>query len=186
MSSTRATFIQAQTHTTAQRNALPDLEPGRLIWNADENTLQIYNGVSWEELRDAGGTIDGGDITGNIDGNQLVNRVDGALLWNYVDAGLLTGDVDASLIADVGNGGISGTLIAAPIDGAKLSGSVDGVDYVANTYPFTSARIWIEENHLLDVCLTQGFDACCKRINGGWNGIDDRRAKYEICRREMV
>lgn len=63
---------------------------------------------------------------------------------------------------------------------------MEGVDYVANTYPFTSAKTWIEENRLLDVCLTQGFDACCKRINGGWNGIDDRRAKYAICQREMV
>ena len=69
------------------------------------------------------------------------------------------------------------------IDDEKV---MDGVDYVANVYPFTSAKIWIKENDLLNICLTQGFDACCKRINGGWNGIDDRRAKYEICRREMV
>ena len=71
-------------------------------------------------------------------------------------------------------------------DGINDPKVMDGVDYVANTYPFTSARIWIEENHLLDVCLTQGFDACCVKINGGWNGIDDRRAKYAICQREMV
>lgn len=62
---------------------------------------------------------------------------------------------------------------------------MDGVDYVSNTYPFTSAKTWIKENDLLNVCLNQGFDACCKRINGGWNGIDDRRAKYGICQREM-
>ena len=71
-------------------------------------------------------------------------------------------------------------------DGINDPKVMEGVDYVSNTYPFTSARIWIEENRLLDVCLTQGFDACCKRINGGWNGIDDRRAKYAICQREMV
>ena len=75
---------------------------------------------------------------------------------------------------------------------SKLSSGVndpkvmDGVDYVADVYPFTSARIWIEENNLLNVCLTQGFDACCVKINGGWNGIDDRRAKYAICQREMT
>jgi predicted chitinase len=63
---------------------------------------------------------------------------------------------------------------------------MDGVDYVSNTYPFTSARVWIEENRLLDVCLNDGFDACCKRINGGWNGYGDRVAKYEICKRYMV
>ena len=63
---------------------------------------------------------------------------------------------------------------------------MEGVDYVSNTYPFTSAKVWIEENRLLDVCLHEGFDACCKRINGGWNGIDDRRAKYGICQKEMA
>ena len=62
---------------------------------------------------------------------------------------------------------------------------MDGVDYVSNTYPFTSARIWIEENDLLSVCLNQGFDQCCRKINGGWTGYDDRLAKYRICQREM-
>ena len=63
---------------------------------------------------------------------------------------------------------------------------MEGVDYVANTYPFTSAVSWIKDNNLLDICLNQGFDACCVRINGGWNGYDDRKAKYAICQREMT
>ena len=63
---------------------------------------------------------------------------------------------------------------------------MEGVDYVADTYPFTSARIWIKENKLLDVCLTQGFEACCIRINGGRNGLDDRYRYYEKCKRYMV
>ena len=63
---------------------------------------------------------------------------------------------------------------------------MDGVDYVSNTYPFTSACIWIKENKLLDVCLTQGFEACCIRINGGKNGLDDRYRYYEKCKRYMV
>ena len=63
---------------------------------------------------------------------------------------------------------------------------MEGVDYVSNTYPFTSARIWIKENNLLDVCLTQGFEACCIRINGGRNGLDDRYRYYEKCKRYMV
>jgi predicted chitinase len=71
-------------------------------------------------------------------------------------------------------------------DGINDQQVMDGVDYVANTYPFTSASIWIEENRLLDVCLTQGFDFCCKRINGGWNGYEDRKAKYQKCQRYMV
>jgi len=63
---------------------------------------------------------------------------------------------------------------------------MDGVDYVANTYPFTSARTWIEENDLLNICLTEGFDACCHKINGGWNGYEDRLTKYCECRAYMV
>ena len=71
-------------------------------------------------------------------------------------------------------------------DGIDDPRVMEGVDYVSNTYPFTSARIWIEENNLLNVCLTEGFDACCRRINGGWNGYDDRLAKYQICKQYMV
>jgi len=63
---------------------------------------------------------------------------------------------------------------------------MDGVDYVSNTYPFTSARIWIEENNLLNICLTEGFDACCHKINGGWNGYEDRLTKYAVCQTYMV
>ena len=62
---------------------------------------------------------------------------------------------------------------------------MEGVDYVSQTYPFSSARNWIVNNNLLSVCLKEGFDACCVRINGGWNGYDDRLAKYRICQREM-
>ena len=63
---------------------------------------------------------------------------------------------------------------------------MQGVDYVSTKYPFTSARVWIEKNNLLDVCLTSGFEACCVKINGGYNGIEDRRLKYAVCQREMV
>jgi len=101
--------------------------------------------------------------------------------------------------ADLGNG---------PNDGAKYKGVgvlqltgrhnyqrladatgdarvMEGVDYVADAYPFTSAKTWIQDNHLLDVCLNNGFEACCVRINGGHNGYADRCAKYEVCKREM-
>ena len=57
-----------------------------------------------------------------------------------------------------------------------------GVDYVASTYPFRSAVPWISENRLLEVAKTEGFDAVCRRINGGWNGYEDRKSKYKICR----
>ena len=70
-------------------------------------------------------------------------------------------------------------------DGIGDQRVMEGVDYVADTYPFMSAKIWIMENQLLNVCLNQGFEACCVRINGGHNGFSDRCAKYEICKREM-
>lgn len=62
---------------------------------------------------------------------------------------------------------------------------MQGVDYVANKYPFSSARVWIEENNLLSVCLTQGFDQCCLRINGGFNGYAHRAECYELCKEYM-
>ena len=61
-------------------------------------------------------------------------------------------------------------------------GVMEGCDYVARTYPFTSAVTWIRENGLLTIAKTKGFDAVCYRINGGWNGYEDRKAKYKICR----
>ena len=62
----------------------------------------------------------------------------------------------------------------------------EGCEYVASTYPFSSAKTWIVENDLLDVALTQGFDAVCRRINGGWNGIEDRRTKFTIAKRVFL
>ena len=57
-----------------------------------------------------------------------------------------------------------------------------GVDYTSDHYPFRSALCWIEDNDLLNICLTKGFDACCYRINGGWNGYDDRLAHYKVAK----
>ena len=55
-----------------------------------------------------------------------------------------------------------------------------GCEYVTDHYPFRSALTWIKDNDLLNVCITKGFDECCYRINGGWNGYDDRLKKYGI------
>ena len=71
---------------------------------------------------------------------------------------------------------------------SKVLGDPDvmkGVDYVAEHYPFTSAEVWIKDNKLLEVCRTQGFEACCVRINGGYNGYNDRLHKYQICQKYM-
>ena len=63
---------------------------------------------------------------------------------------------------------------------------MEGVDYVAKTYPFRSAEGWITDNDLLTVAKTKGFDDVCYRINGGWNGYEDRKAKYKICRDVLI
>jgi putative chitinase len=59
---------------------------------------------------------------------------------------------------------------------------MEGVEYVSTTYPFMSAKTWIEENNLLQIAQTKGFDDVCYRINGGWTGYEDRLAKYQICK----
>ena len=59
---------------------------------------------------------------------------------------------------------------------------MEGVDYVSTTYPFRSAIPWIEQNRLLEIAKRDGFEAVCVRINGGYNGWDDRKAKLRICR----
>ena len=60
-----------------------------------------------------------------------------------------------------------------------------GTDWTADHYPFQIAISWIQNNGLLNVCLEKGFDDCCFRINGGWNGYEDRKAKYQICRQHI-
>ena len=55
-----------------------------------------------------------------------------------------------------------------------------GWEYTTDHYPFRSALTWIKDNRLLDVCLNEGFDACCYKINGGWNGYQDRQEKFVI------
>ena len=62
---------------------------------------------------------------------------------------------------------------------------MEGCDYTSATYPFQSALPWIEANDLLWIAENKGFDSVCYRINGGWNGIDDRHAKLSICRRVL-
>jgi putative chitinase len=62
----------------------------------------------------------------------------------------------------------------------------EGTNYVADAYPFEIAISWIQNNRLLDVCLNQGFDACCRRINGGENGWQSRHANYQHCQQVMA
>ena len=62
---------------------------------------------------------------------------------------------------------------------------MEGCDYVSTTYPFRSAEPWIKENNLLEIAKTKGFDAVCRRINGGWNGYQDRKNKFTLCKKVL-
>ena len=59
---------------------------------------------------------------------------------------------------------------------------MEGVDYVAENYPFTAAGFWWmdnEMNELIDVGAD--VEAVTRRVNGGTNGLADRQQYYEIC-----
>lgn len=122
MTRTRAQFIQAQTHTTAQRDSLAVVEQGRLVWNATTDRFQVYDGVQWLDVLIAGDPLPGGDITGTIDGDLLSNRVDGALLWNTVDGSLLINSVDGALLTNE----VDGALLTGTVDTSLLDGTISG------------------------------------------------------------
>jgi len=57
---------------------------------------------------------------------------------------------------------------------------MDGCDYVADKYPFTSAGFWWQNNgmnELLDPGAT--VEKITLRVNGGYNGLEDRQQYYE-------
>ena len=59
---------------------------------------------------------------------------------------------------------------------------MEGVDYVAKTYPFTSAGAWWSNNSMND--LIDGgasIEQVTRRVNGGYNGLDDRKYYYQRC-----
>jgi putative chitinase len=59
---------------------------------------------------------------------------------------------------------------------------MNGVDYVAENYPFTSAGFWWMDNDMNEL-VDNGADvlAVTKRVNGGTNGLADRQHYYDIC-----
>ncbi len=61
-----------------------------------------------------------------------------------------------------------------------------GTDYSVDHYAFTIAIPWLLNNDLLTVCLHQGFEACCVKINGGYNGYEDRCIWYSKCKLVMT
>jgi len=59
---------------------------------------------------------------------------------------------------------------------------MDGVDYVAENLPFTSAGYWWMDNNM-NTLIDGGADvlAVTKRVNGGTNGLADREHYYQRC-----
>ena len=59
---------------------------------------------------------------------------------------------------------------------------MDGVDYVADNYPFTAAGYWWMDNKMNALCDTNPtVEAVTLRVNGGYNGLDDRKYYYNKC-----
>lgn len=57
-----------------------------------------------------------------------------------------------------------------------------GVDYVCRTYPFTSAGFFWERNKLNDLCDRGAtVEQITRRVNGGLNGLADRKQWYLRC-----
>ena len=56
---------------------------------------------------------------------------------------------------------------------------MEGTDYVVTKYPFLCAVCWIEENDWALLCDKGDIYDCTRRLNGGYNGIDDRIYYYK-------
>ena len=57
-----------------------------------------------------------------------------------------------------------------------------GVSYVAKNYPFTSGGFWWSNNQMNQLCdKNPSVEQVTKIVNGGYNGIDDRKMYYKRC-----
>jgi putative chitinase len=56
---------------------------------------------------------------------------------------------------------------------------MEGVDYVSNTYPFSSAGFWWHRNNMNALCDKGAtVEQVTRRVNGGINGLQDRINYY--------
>lgn len=56
---------------------------------------------------------------------------------------------------------------------------MQGVDYVAKKYPWTSAGFWWYRNGMNSFCANGAtVEQVTRRVNGGYNGLESRRAYY--------
>jgi predicted chitinase len=64
----------------------------------------------------------------------------------------------------------------------KDSEVMNGVTYVSIRYPFTSAGFWWMNNNMNVLCdKNPSVDQVTLRVNGGYNGLDDRKMYYARC-----
>jgi predicted chitinase len=58
-------------------------------------------------------------------------------------------------------------------------GVMQGCQFVADHYPFTSAGFWWVDNNMNDLCDTDpSVDQVTLKVNGGYNGLADRKDYY--------
>lgn len=59
---------------------------------------------------------------------------------------------------------------------------MEGVEYVAEKYPATSAGFWWMNNKMNELCdRNPTVEVVTLRVNGGQNGISDRKKYYNRC-----
>ena len=59
---------------------------------------------------------------------------------------------------------------------------MQGCSYVADNYPFSSAGFWWMSNNMNSLCDTNPtVEQVTLRVNGGYNGLDDRKMYYNRC-----
>ena len=56
---------------------------------------------------------------------------------------------------------------------------MQGVNYVADNYPFSSAGFWWFNNGMNALCDgNPSVEQVTRRVNGGYNGLEDRKMYY--------
>lgn len=60
---------------------------------------------------------------------------------------------------------------------------MEGAEYVASTYPASSAGYWWYSNNMNNLCdAGASVEQITKRVNGGTNGLVDRKMYFEKCK----